>query len=739
MKAKDSVGIAALEHAFLSEHKESRLETPVERAESFHTKYSNKVKQTGKAAIDKTVKLEERRYRSKPLSVQDKFDYINVLTERYLHNANNPTKQDVINAHNKFLSSLRNFEHRKKAKFLSDQLSNRSLQSRNSETTLSDYTMPSIFVDRRKKKENDGESMIARLYFSLGHKHPSDAHKALVEHDKKLRAMRKSLAVGEVFQIMKCANRSNSDLISVDDYLKNLPAFSNLPDYVLADMWKLIVAEKYDKGDVLFRQGDPGAKWFVILQGSVKLFVNKGISTNGKAIVNYLTTMNTGEKFGDQALFNDLPRSTTVIADSQPTYMLTLEKVHFLKLMGKVHVYNQKNLIGTLRKFRFLQNLDNASYKIIADRMVSRTLPPDTVILKQSAFVDTVFFIISGKCAVYRKVKITANSGKTITKNVYMGCYGPNSTFNEQAAFTDRKMPSPYTVIVKEPSEIVSIVTNGEWLNLRLNFESSIFATMSDEEILYKYSICKETESFRKYQNRFITDLHKSNNSIKLALIPATTLAKLDPFDLADIKDAPEVEFVHDFPKNPFSHFNIDEQGLVRINITNKSDLTKTVFGLTGIYTDKDDVKKVIAKIPTEKVQIIVKPGKTQFLKYKFMPQAEAGDFGLVVLVDYYDSEEPAYKSVGCIDTIKIVYSDSLFDLQSISIYLLLIGVVVGLVYVIATPSGDSDSKATKKPKAKKAAPPPVKREDSQTEANMEWIPDHVAKTHNKTAAKKRK
>lgn len=67
----------------------------------------------------------------------------------------------------------------------------------------------------------------------------------------------------------------------------------------------------------------------------------------------------------------------------------------------------------------------------------------------------------------------------------------------------------------------------------------------------------------------------------------------------------------------------------------------------------------------------------------------------------------------------------------------MLIGVVVGLVYIVITPSGDAETK-TSKPKVKKAAPAPVKKEEPQTEANMEWIPDHVANTH-KATTKRRK
>jgi hypothetical protein len=138
----------------------------------------------------------------------------------------------------------------------------------------------------------------------------------------------------------------------------------------------------------------------------------------------------------------------------------------------------------------------------------------------------------------------------------------------------------------------------------------------------------------------------------------------LVPKGIKDLKDDSKVEFAFDFPKNRFPTFAVDEPHLVRINMTNNSPLTKTVFGLTGYYTDPIDSSKNVKQISTNAVKIIVKQGKTAYLKYKFTPQMQAGEVGFYVIVDYYDSDEPAYKSVGAIKTINLVYTDSAFDFQ---------------------------------------------------------------------------
>ncbi|KAJ3306254.1 hypothetical protein HDV03_000174 [Kappamyces sp. JEL0829] len=157
--------------------------------------------------------------------------------------------------------------------------------------------------------------------------------------------------------------------------------------------------------------------------------------------------------------------------------------------------------------------------------------------------------------------------------------------------------------------------------------------------------------------------------------------------------------------------------------MTNNSPLTKTVFGVTGYYTDADDAGKNQVKISTDSVQKVVKSGKTAHLKFKFTPQMEASKRGLLILIDYYDSDEPAYKSIGHLNTIELVYADSLYDLQSISIYILLLALIAGSGYYVFAPS--QGKREEKKPKRTPKKPVDESKSEEE-EADMDWIPAHV-------------
>jgi CRP/FNR family transcriptional regulator, cyclic AMP receptor protein len=74
------------------------------------------------------------------------------------------------------------------------------------------------------------------------------------------------------------------------------------------DLLKLFHKEKdlgnYAEGDVVFSEGEPGDKMYVVIEGEV------GLSVRGVAI----DTIKAGQMFGEMALIDDEPRSATAKA-----------------------------------------------------------------------------------------------------------------------------------------------------------------------------------------------------------------------------------------------------------------------------------------------------------------------------------------------------------------------------------------------------------------------------------------
>lgn len=91
--------------------------------------------------------------------------------------------------------------------------------------------------------------------------------------------------------------------------LKDVGGFEGLSDEQIGLLTNRATVRSYAKNAIIVNEGDEGNSLFVIESGSVKAFLS---DENGKEVV--LSTQGPGEYFGDLALFDDEPRSASVMA-----------------------------------------------------------------------------------------------------------------------------------------------------------------------------------------------------------------------------------------------------------------------------------------------------------------------------------------------------------------------------------------------------------------------------------------
>ena len=87
-----------------------------------------------------------------------------------------------------------------------------------------------------------------------------------------------------------------------------------------------------------------------------------------------------------------------------------------------------------------------------------------------------------------------------------------------------------------------------------------------------------------------------------------------------------------------------------------------------GLLTLTEDASKVIRNLSINNLKVVIKPGKSVSFPYKFVVDIEPREAArLVVFVSSYGQEDdPASEThlVAVDETIKIVYNDSIYDLQ---------------------------------------------------------------------------
>ena len=111
--------------------------------------------------------------------------------------------------------------------------------------------------------------------------------------------------------------------------LENVPLFSGLPKEALVEIEQHGSVKSYKKHVIVINQDDETYSLYVILKGSVKVFVS---GEDGREAV--LNHQQAGDYFGDLALIDKQPRVASVMT-TEPSKFMIISREDFLKCLSK--------------------------------------------------------------------------------------------------------------------------------------------------------------------------------------------------------------------------------------------------------------------------------------------------------------------------------------------------------------------------------------------------------------------
>ncbi|MGD1712957.1 mechanosensitive ion channel domain-containing protein [Dapis sp. BLCC M172] len=112
--------------------------------------------------------------------------------------------------------------------------------------------------------------------------------------------------------------------LSARDLLMQVTYFENFTDVELRKLIEIGYRKRLKPLNFLFHEGDPGDTFYIILSGSVEVFVEK--------INKHLTTLKAGKFFGELALMLGIPRTASVRA-IEDTILFAIHKKGFEKIL----------------------------------------------------------------------------------------------------------------------------------------------------------------------------------------------------------------------------------------------------------------------------------------------------------------------------------------------------------------------------------------------------------------------
>ena len=110
----------------------------------------------------------------------------------------------------------------------------------------------------------------------------------------------------------------------IDQTLAGIPIFSECTRKELKAISRLVTPVSISEGKVLVREGEPGREFMIIVEGSAT------VRRNGRKIA----SLGPGDFFGELALLAGVPRTATVIADTDMV-IEALNRAEFATLLDE--------------------------------------------------------------------------------------------------------------------------------------------------------------------------------------------------------------------------------------------------------------------------------------------------------------------------------------------------------------------------------------------------------------------
>lgn len=109
--------------------------------------------------------------------------------------------------------------------------------------------------------------------------------------------------------------------------LRTFSLFQGLPDERMANVARCAMMRRVPRGQAVVHAGDQPDYVYFVLTGSLKVLVS---DEDGREVI--LTILGQGELFGEMGIFDEQPRSASVVA-VQPSDLVMISKQDFKQLM----------------------------------------------------------------------------------------------------------------------------------------------------------------------------------------------------------------------------------------------------------------------------------------------------------------------------------------------------------------------------------------------------------------------
>jgi CRP-like cAMP-binding protein len=156
--------------------------------------------------------------------------------------------------------------------------------------------------------------------------------------------------------------------LSTHSVLEHNFLFHGLPRPTIDALASLAHHRLYDKGTLIFAQGDPGDALYGVTFGRIRIF-----TADEKGHEVFLNILGPGETFGEIALLDGLPRTASAVA-IEPTKLVVIARSQFLSRLGEDLALSMDMMKLLCARLRWVSNLLEESSFLAGPARVAKRL-----------------------------------------------------------------------------------------------------------------------------------------------------------------------------------------------------------------------------------------------------------------------------------------------------------------------------------------------------------------------------
>lgn len=257
-------------------------------------------------------------------------------------------------------------------------------------------------------------------------------------------------------------SRSAADVQFLVKFTAGVRFFQDLGSEVHYQCCQYMRYEFVPKGAFVFRKGDAGSAFYVILDGSCAVLV-PNLLKNGELEHTEVLEYNTGDTFGELALLRNANRAASVKC-KLGTHFAVLDKEVFSKIVAKSAEIVLESKVDFLAKIPFLASISRISLQKASYYFKEQTYRHRQEVFRAGEAVSHVYFIKEGAFEVLVTLPAASKSHyiPSYTRKVGLAVLTKEQVFGEEDVLDGLDTRS-YTVVCDSGKGVLLVITKEDF------------------------------------------------------------------------------------------------------------------------------------------------------------------------------------------------------------------------------------------------------------------------------------